>query len=118
MSNVSFGEWLWKEMEQRGWSQSEMCRRCGIAQASLGRLLSGKRNPGAKACLGIANALNYSPEAVFRAADLLPVVDNHVKLIEEWREILIRLTPDNRQELREIAEMKLRRQRAGSLKEN
>ena len=42
-----FRAWLSEELDQRGWSQSELARRAGVSQFAVSSVISGNRNPGA-----------------------------------------------------------------------
>lgn len=61
-----------EELRQRGWSQSELSRRAGLARGTLSNIMNGERGVGENSINSIAHALGYPPETVFRAAGLLP----------------------------------------------
>lgn len=68
----TFNQWILNQLEYRGWSQAELARRAGIADATLSRIIAGTRQTGPDAALAIARALGERPEKVFRLAGLLP----------------------------------------------
>jgi transcriptional regulator with XRE-family HTH domain len=72
MERQLFGEWILKELENRGWTQAELSRRAEIADATLSRIISGMRQAGPEAALAIARALGEPPEKIFRLAGILP----------------------------------------------
>lgn len=63
-----------EELRQRGWSQSELSRRAGLARGTLSNIMNGERGVGENSINSIAHALGYPPETVFRAAGLLPQI--------------------------------------------
>jgi len=68
----TFGIWLLEEIDTRGWSMSELARRCGVTHAAISKIVSGDRNPSAKMCVSIARAFKMESEEVLRLAGLLP----------------------------------------------
>lgn len=68
----TIGDWLLRELEDRGWSQSELARRAGIGNATLSRIISGTRDAGPDVARAIAQALGETPEKIYRLAGLLP----------------------------------------------
>lgn len=68
----SFGSWVLQEIDQRGWSQSELARRAHASRGSISNIVTGKRDPGPEMCGALARAFNYPPEFVFIKAGLLP----------------------------------------------
>lgn len=69
---TNFVIWLIEEMEQRGWSNSELARQAGIVPSTLSKVISGHNKPGLEFCIGVAQAFDYPPERVLRQAGLLP----------------------------------------------
>jgi len=67
---MNFTNWLYEELNKRGWSQSELARRGKIAQSTISSILTGRSNPGPKACIAIAKAFNMPAELVMRKANL------------------------------------------------
>lgn len=71
--DTDFSTWLTSKLNERGWTYSELARRSGLTGAAVSAVVTGKRNPGSKLCLGIARALGESPNTVFRLAGLMPL---------------------------------------------
>jgi transcriptional regulator with XRE-family HTH domain len=40
-----FASIIRETLDSRGWSQSELCRRCGISKAAMSRYVNGERTP-------------------------------------------------------------------------
>jgi transcriptional regulator with XRE-family HTH domain len=70
--NVSFSTWLDKELQARGWSQSEAARRGEISSQMINAVVNGQANPGLDFCKGISRAFKLPLEDVFRLAGILP----------------------------------------------
>ncbi len=68
----TFAQWLQGEMVAREWSQAELARRANITKGAISHVLNETRRPGEALCKAIAQALEYPPEVIFRAAGLLP----------------------------------------------
>ena len=96
----SFTTWLSRELDERGWSQSEAARRGQISGTMISMVLSEQARPGLDFMRGIARAFNIPLEDVFRLAGVLPprVVsegrvryqvggDDEVRLVQLYREL-------------------------------
>jgi transcriptional regulator with XRE-family HTH domain len=74
----TFSEWLVKQIEIRGWSQSELARRANTTSTTVSRIIHHERLPGIEFCRGVARAFGMVEIEVLRAAGLanaLPAVD-------------------------------------------
>ena len=71
---TTFGEWLDRELAERGWSQSEAARRGRISASTVQQVVAGTTRPGVKLCQAIARAFDLPVEEVMRKAGLLPTV--------------------------------------------
>jgi transcriptional regulator with XRE-family HTH domain len=67
-----FVTWLNEALRSRGWSNSELARRAGIAPSAISMILSGQRGVGPDICNALARALDVPPSLVFQKAELLP----------------------------------------------
>lgn len=68
--------WLNNELLQRGMSNNELARRAGMSSANMSKAMTGKISITFDFCAGVARALGYPPEFVFRKAGLLPPLAN------------------------------------------
>ena len=68
----NFVTWLSKEMEDRGWNNSELARRAGLVPSAISQVIAGNRGTGPEFCRSVARAFNLPAEMVFRKAGLLP----------------------------------------------
>ncbi|MBN1658283.1 MAG: helix-turn-helix transcriptional regulator [Anaerolineae bacterium] len=91
-----FVTWLIEELEQRGWTNSELARRAGVSPSTVSVILSRQKNPGPDFCLAIAGALRQPPEQVFRLAGILPSLPPAVEEEHEAIAILRGLPPNLR----------------------
>ncbi len=106
----NFGDWLLKELEHRNWSQSDLVKAAGISRGTLSNIISGTRGIGEKSLIAIANALNISPITLFRKAGLLPEAGELVAF-DDWQHLLAQLSHEEQEEMRQIAVMKIERNR-------
>jgi transcriptional regulator with XRE-family HTH domain len=68
----NFSDWLFTQMQEKDWSQSDLARNAGVTRTAISDVLSGRRKPGPDLCSSIAIALELPPEQVFRVAGILP----------------------------------------------
>lgn len=69
---TAFVDWLATELDQRGWSMSELGRRAGQSHSLISEVLAQKRDPTPDFVLNVARALNERPEHLLRLAGHLP----------------------------------------------
>ncbi len=109
---MQFSYWLQSEREIREWSQSDLARRSGLHRAVISKLETGTR-PMPETLMQLAKAFNLPPVFVFRKAGLLPEAPSDQVRLEDWEYLLNQLPPDEQEEVRQIALMKIeRRQKA------
>ena len=102
----AFIAWLDAELAQRRWSYHQLARRSGLSHSMLSRVRRGGA-PGWSLCRAVAAALDLPPEQVLRQAGLLPPVSPEQAEYEAFRHLLAQLSGEDRQELLEIARLKL-----------
>ena len=95
-----FVTWLNGELNKRGWSNSELHRRSGMANSTISMILGGQKKPGWDFCAAIAKALGEPPEKVFRLAGLLPSIPaGDASTVKEINELLRSLPPDQQKQV-------------------
>ena len=103
----AFVAWLEAELEQRQWSFNQLARRADLSHSMLSRVRAGSP-PTWSVCYAFSTALNLPPEQVFRQAGLLPPIPAGQAEYEEFRYLLAQLSEEDRQELLEIARLKIK----------
>jgi transcriptional regulator with XRE-family HTH domain len=93
----SLAQWIVQELEQRSWRAADLAHRSGITEATLSRILSGKRKAGPEVCAALADAFQAPAEQVFRIAGLLPSVPDTVEQEDEALGLFRRLDAPMRQ---------------------
>ena len=68
---ISFPEWLQKEIDERGWSWNKLSEMAGLSSGTIYNIKDGTRGVGENSLSAIAKALKMPQEEVFRAAGLL-----------------------------------------------
>jgi transcriptional regulator with XRE-family HTH domain len=111
MDIMSFAYWLQKEREIRGWSQSDLSRQSGLHRAVINKLESGTR-PMPETLTALARALGISPISIFRQAGLLPSASGEEASFDNWKFLLSQLPPDEQDEMRKIAQLKIEKRQA------
>ncbi|MFC1923561.1 helix-turn-helix domain-containing protein [Chloroflexota bacterium] len=109
-NRVKFSEWIQHQLNDRGWVKKELGMRSGLDISYVNQIILGHRNPGPKACRGIAKALEIPEVIVFQQFGYLtqdPAID---PTTETFITILSQLPEDDQSELLEIAKIKLYRQ--------
>ncbi len=95
----------------RNWSQADLARHSKVSPPQITRIMSGERNVGNDALLGIAKALKLSPTFVFRMAGILPPdseADEKNKLIEDVEQLMNGLPPEEQENVAEYIRMRRR----------
>ncbi len=113
MSELDFPLWLQEQLNFKNWRVRDLAKNSHISDAAVSRVLNGQRNADSRTLLAFAEALRISPITMFRKAGLLPEGSGEQVALEDWQHLITQLTPEEEQELREIAAMKIeRRQKA------
>lgn len=110
-----FVTWLNREMERRGWNNSELARRADVSPSTLSKAISGYNRPGLELCVGVADAFGLPPETVLRRAGLLPP---SAEGDPAFTELLAVLRNVSRDELLNILEYAVYRHQQGAGKRN
>jgi len=111
---TDFINWLTSELNQKGWTNSELARRANVVPSTVSTILSGQKKPGKTFCAGVARAFGLPVDQVMRLAGLLPSLplpDNDPTL-KELYEIGRQLTGAERKRLLNVALLYLREQQA------
>ena len=90
-------------------SQADLARESGLSTGAVSMLVTDTRGAGRDACQAIAHAFKIPSEEVYRAAGLLPPVD---ELDEQRARIdykVSQLDPNDQELVEQFAEMLLRR---------
>ena len=112
-----FVTWLSKEMEDRGWNNSELARRAGLVPSAVSQVIAGNRGTGPEFCRSVARAFHMPPELVFRKAGLLPPLPGPENDITfgELLDVVRNLSVDERVMVLEFAEfLHGRREKGGA----
>lgn len=108
---VGFGSWLQKQREDRGWTQSDLGRKSGKDRAVINKIESGGALPAVETFVALAEALNVSPLLLLRQAGLLQNGNSDQVKLDDWENLLTKMTPEDEAELRQIAELKIERRK-------
>jgi len=101
---ISFADWLTAEMNQRGFSQSDLACEARLGRAVINKITNHiNKKPDAETCKAIAHGLQMSPITVFIAAGLLPPMPERSTEMDDLDAIMERLSPEKRKELLIIA---------------
>jgi transcriptional regulator with XRE-family HTH domain len=104
MNMTDFSKWLLQQIQERGWSQADLAKSAGLTRAAISDYINKKRTkPDPEALVAIANAFQISPIHVFRVAGLLPPGPADDITVEDWKEILSRLSERDQKILRDMA---------------
>ncbi len=101
----SLAQWLQDELNQHGWTQSELGRRVGLSSSTVSDILSSKAKPGSEFCKGVARAFGISAVEVFQRAGILPPVPPQTANWQRLNEMWPRLAPQDQEHVLEIVEM-------------
>lgn len=110
----TFSKWLNEQEDIKRWTDYRLATVAKLSPSVISRARSGTM-PKWEACVALATALNVSPVTAFRKAGLLPDVSPEQTHLEDWTYLLSQLTPEDEQELREIATRKIERRQEVSV---
>lgn len=106
-----FSTWLEYQLAMRGWRPIDLANAAGVPNATISRVLNGDRKAGPEVATAIADALDLSPEFVFRRAGLLPDLPPPERdpTFQELTEVMRNMSPDERREIVDYAIWRYRR---------
>jgi len=102
-----FIEFMRNEMEKRNLGFREAARMIGVSHPLISDIISYGKKPSFDTCIAIAKAFGYPGEVVLRKAGLLPTKPGMNSLLEECIFIFDSLPESDREEILEIARLKL-----------
>ena len=105
-----FIRWLDELEKANGWTDYRLSAETGLSSSVFSKARQGIL-PKWDALVRIADAFRVSPITAFRKAGLLPPGPEDETPFEDWRHLLSQMTPDDQEELRQIAELKLNHRR-------
>ena len=108
MSN--FSEWLRFQLDRLGWNPYILADRSTIDPSYVYQIIKGQLIPGVECCKAFAHALFISEETVLREAGHLSPKPDYQTKIDDWVYLLSELSEKDRQEILEIAQVKLNRE--------
>jgi transcriptional regulator with XRE-family HTH domain len=92
----AFVEYLHQELDQRGWSISELARRSQLATSTISDVLNEHTQPGQKFLTNVAFGLRVPPLRIFRLAGVLPrIIGSQADWDDELLAYVHELTPAN-----------------------
>lgn len=107
-----FADWLQKELDKRGWSQSDLATTARIHRQVISTYINRRRKkPDPEVLQAIARAFNLPPEFVFQKAFLGSPVSIEQATLDELKQIVRELPPEQIAELLEIGHMKVKNAR-------
>lgn len=102
-TEIIYGEWLRKELDQRQWSDAQFAKMIGKSRSVVWRIcnrLNKKEDP--ETCVAIARTLGKSPVTVFRIAKILPEEPATIPL-DDFIEALSKVPEAEQEEVLEYA---------------
>jgi transcriptional regulator with XRE-family HTH domain len=94
----SFEQWLNKQLNDRGWSQSEAARRSGISASMFSQVISGVANPGIDFLDGVARAFGITRREVYaRAGRIEPEPSSDTPSAKDLLTYFSTLMPEHQQ---------------------
>jgi transcriptional regulator with XRE-family HTH domain len=101
LKDERFVHWLQRQIDDRGWSYSELGRRGGISQSMVSKVMNYAADPGLDFFTAISVAFNLPMETVLRQAGVLP--QSQDQFVDEVSDIIKNLPLDDRRYLYEMA---------------
>lgn len=109
MKNKKFGEWLRKELIDKGWSYRAFEKRCGVSYATIGNIINNPDNKTYPDTIKkIAKALNADEASLLNMAGYdVPVVDINAPAIDRFTDLFKKFPEDEQEELITYMRLKL-----------
>jgi transcriptional regulator with XRE-family HTH domain len=105
----TFPQFIRDQLKKQGINQAELWRRSGVSEAHISRVIAGD-GAGIEFCVKIAKGFKISPVTVLYEAGWLSFGPDGDESLEEWKHVLSQLPQSERDELMQIARLKLERQ--------
>lgn len=104
-------DWITGQLEEKGWSQSELAKRSGASRPLVSQVLSGEMSPSADFCIKVAQALDEAPEKLLRLAGILPSApaSEDDATLQELTDLARNLSPEQRRQLLDFAQFLYRK---------
>lgn len=81
---ANFSLWLRDSLDERGWTQAEFCRRSGLSQQHVSRIISGVGEPGMDFYEGAARALKLPLDEVLVRAGVIAARNEILPEPRDW----------------------------------
>jgi len=88
-------EWVDKEMEKRGWSNSELARQMNVTSSAFSAVYTGKASASWEFCYRLSVALGKDHNEVFRMAGHLPPAKHDADTVKTLAEMMHRLSTED-----------------------
>jgi len=107
MSENTLSSWIQEQLDINNWKSRDLAKRAHVSDTAISRILKNERGIGVETLVAIANAFHVSPMTVIRKAGLLPASANGEVSFEDWKYLLEKMTPEERDEVWRISKMKI-----------
>jgi len=98
-------------MDQENIGIRELARKLHLSHPTITELVTYGKKPSFDTCIALSDWLGQSPILTLREAGLLPEGTSDTVRFEDWEFLLNQLPPEEQEELRQIAELKIERRR-------
>jgi transcriptional regulator with XRE-family HTH domain len=107
-----FIDWLNIEIKKRNLGIRETASKVGVSHPTNSDIVTNGKKPSLDTVLKLAKAFEKSPVFLARLAGLIPPEPEYIPLLDEWNSVFYELTPEDQQEILEIARMKANKHKA------
>jgi transcriptional regulator with XRE-family HTH domain len=109
LAKPEFVEKIKKKMKDDNLGVTELARKIGVSHPRMVEVVTHGKMPSFDTCVALAKWLKQSDVSVLREAGLLPPGPSDDINFEDWKHLLSQMTPDERDEMRQIGIMKIDR---------
>jgi transcriptional regulator with XRE-family HTH domain len=106
---VEFVKKVKAKMEAENLGVRDLAKILGVSHPTVTELVTHGNRPSLDTCVALAKWLKQSDVSVLREAGLLPPGPSDDINFEDWKHLLSQMTPEERDEMREISIMKIDR---------
>ena len=96
--------WILSQLDERGWSQSELARRSGLTRTTISKIISEQSSLGIDSMTGLAKAFRLPVTEILQQAGLIPKIPEATAKEEQILFMFRQMTPEQQQDVIDYAD--------------
>ena len=95
----SFSNWILSQLDEKGWSQSELARRSGLTRTTISKIINEQSSIGTESLIGLSKAFRVPVTEVLQQAGFLPKVPETTAKEEKMLYMFRQMNNDQQQDV-------------------